>query len=135
MAILNGENTVLYLVHNVLAQHDLVSFRHRLARQRGFRSTEQCLVAQAIVDSLYEIDQENLFVVLEVRCPKTGNSISEHLEPVRKKKEKKNHQSIARKREERRAAKCQTASASDSPPRKIGSITHRSGLIPLVPVL
>lgn len=75
---------MLYLVHNVLAQHDLISFRHRLARQRGFRSTEQGVVAQAIVDSLYEIDQKNLFVVLELRCPKTGNSISEQLEPVRK---------------------------------------------------
>jgi hypothetical protein len=55
-----------------------------LARQRGFRSTEQGVVAQAIVDSLYQIDQKNLFVVLELRCPKTGNSISEQLEPVRK---------------------------------------------------
>ena len=74
-------NTVLYLVYNVLAQHDLISFRHRLARQSSFRSTEQGLVAQAIVDSLNEIDQENLFVVLEVRRPKTGNSIAEQLEP------------------------------------------------------
>jgi hypothetical protein len=114
---LEWKNTVLNLVHNVLAQHDLVSFRHRLARQRGFRSTEQRVVAQAIVDSLYEIDQENLLVILEVRCPKTGNSISEQLKPVRKKKGKKNHQSIARTRRTPHA-KCQNASASDSPPRK-----------------
>src|SRR6267142_5534778 len=118
MAISNGENTVLYLVHNVLAQHDLVSFRHRLARQRGFRSTEQCLVAQAIVDSLYEIDQENLFVVLEVRCPKTGNSISEHLEPIRKKKEKKNHQSIPKKQKKHRPPNIQTTPQTNTHPPK-----------------
>jgi len=76
-------NTTLNLVHDVLAQHDLISFRHRLTQQGGFRSAKQDLVSQAIVDSLYEIDQENLLVVLEARCPKAGNSISEQLQAAR----------------------------------------------------
>src|SRR5579863_1195381 len=94
---LEWENTVLYLVHNVLAQHDLISFRHRLTRQSSFRSTEEGVVAQAIVDSLHEIDQEYLFVVLELGCPKTGNSISEQLEPEKEVgKNRFKYQSIAR---------------------------------------
>ena len=75
--------TTLNLVHDVLAQHDLIGFRHRLTQQSGFPSTEQSLVAQAIVHSLYEIDQENLLVVLEARSPKAGNSIPEQLESVK----------------------------------------------------
>ena len=77
-------NTTLNLIHDVLAQHDLISFRHRLTQQSGLRSSEQGLVAQAVVDSLYEIGQKYLLVVLEARCPKSRNSIPEQLEPVEK---------------------------------------------------
>ena len=116
-------NTTLNLVHDVLAQHDLISFRHRLTQQSSFRSAKQGLVAQAIVDSLYEIDQENLLVVLVARCPKTGNPISEQLESVRIEPIlKKNRTEIARNAARKKKKESQYASPFD----KRHSVTHRS---------
>jgi hypothetical protein len=40
-----SEIEILYFVHNVLAQHNLISLGHRLARQSTFRSTKQGVVA------------------------------------------------------------------------------------------
>jgi hypothetical protein len=95
--------TILYLVHDVLAQHDLISFRHRLARQSSFRSTEQGVVAQSIVNGLYEIGQENLFVVLKFRCPQPSNSTSEQLEPEKRMNVFFRKKISIKSREERRA--------------------------------
>ena len=117
-------NTTLNLVHDVLAQHDLISFRHRLTQQSSFRSAKQGLVAQAIVDSLYEIDQENLLVVLVARCPKTGNPISEQLESVRIEPIKKKIE--PKLRETPRAKKKKKKSQYASPFDKRHSVTHRS---------
>ncbi len=103
------DDTVLYLVHNVLAQHDLVGFRHRLTRQSSFRSAKQDVISQAIVNGLYEIDQENLFVVLEARCPETGNSSPKQLKSENKKKK-------GRERRARKTSILICASVFDGPP-------------------
>ena len=71
---------ILYLVHNAVAQHNLVRLCHSLTYHRSFCRTEQRVVAKTFVDSLNKVSQENLFVVLEARRPKTGNSSSEQLQ-------------------------------------------------------
>jgi hypothetical protein len=48
-----------------------------LTRQSSLSCAKQDVVAKALVDSLHKVGQENLFVVLEARCPKTGDSSSE----------------------------------------------------------
>jgi hypothetical protein len=63
----------LYLVHDVLAQHNFVCFCHRLTCQSRFGSPKERVVVQALVDRLHEVSQENLFVVLEVCCPEPGD--------------------------------------------------------------
>jgi len=77
---------ILYLVHNAVAQHNLVRLCHSLTYHRSLCGTKQDVVAKALVDSLHKVGQENLFVVLEARCPKTGNFSSEQLQPRREKK-------------------------------------------------
>ena len=80
---------VLYLVHNTVTQHHLVRLCHSLTYHRSFCRTEQLVVAKAFVDSLHKVGQENLFVVLEARCPKTGNSSPEQPKPAREKKKER----------------------------------------------
>lgn len=67
----------LDLVHDVLAQHDFVCFCHRLTCQSRFRRAKERVVVQALVDSLHEVSQENLLVILEVCCPEPCDPSSE----------------------------------------------------------
>jgi hypothetical protein len=62
---------ILYLVYNVLTQHDFVYFGHPLTCYSSLGCTEQCIAVQAFIDPLHEVYQENLLVVLEAGCPET----------------------------------------------------------------
>lgn len=53
--MLDKEIHYLYLVHNVLAQHDLVGFCHGLTCQSSLCCTKQGIIVQALVDSPYQI--------------------------------------------------------------------------------
>ena len=99
------EGAVLDLVHDAVAQHELVLVRHALEDQVRLRGAEQRVVREALVDGLQEVRDVHLLVVLVRARPELGQARAEEVvpaEPIERSASKFPKRLNEQKREERK---------------------------------